>query len=97
MKEMEELQHSTTTNVASSNDIVFDECELLDDYEDMLSEKSHGEYGIQRDEKSSHELVEMAYDGETPKRIRDGKFGKCHCQNHVLAQLDNTSLLCQYS
>lgn len=25
-------------------------------------------------EKGSHELVEMAYDGKTPKRIRDGQF-----------------------
>lgn len=76
MKEMEELQQSAAMKAASSNDIVFDECELLENYEDMLSEKSNGEYGIKRDEKSSHELVEMAYDGETPKRIRDGKFGK---------------------
>lgn len=27
-------------------------------------------------EKTSHELVEMAFDGKTPKRIRDGQFGE---------------------
>ncbi len=71
----------------SDPELLMDECLLFDDYEDRLH---HREYTDRKDdnryafdllpakkEKSSHDLVEMTADGETPKRIRDGQFGKC--------------------
>jgi hypothetical protein len=60
-----------------------DECELYDAYEDRLSNihfLDGDESGplsdfLQKKDKSSHELVDMSFDGETPKRLRDGEFG----------------------
>lgn len=77
----------------SDSELLMDECLLLDDYEDRLH---HREYTDRNDddryafdrlpakkEKSSHELVEMTADGETPKRIRDGQFGKFSFSHHA--------------
>jgi len=88
--EMEKLQATATAAAASSKNsqLLMDECELFEDYEDRLShslefsddnqndilgEERAWEF-LKRKEKSSHELVEMAFDGKTPKRIRDGEF-----------------------
>jgi hypothetical protein len=79
IKEMEEKHQSSVTLTAPDNNMMMDECELYDDYEDHLSRKSDGEYGVKREEKSSHKLVEMSLDGTTPKRIRDGEFGRLFC------------------
>lgn len=77
---MEHFQRSfiSSTPAAFDNDenILLDECELMDDYEDMLSKHSDGEYGVKKSDKNSHEFIEMARDGVTPKRMRDGEFGK---------------------
>lgn len=82
MKKLEDIEQSLTVSAMSGEEIVFDECELLDDYEDRLSISSGGVYGVQKNKKSSHELVEMARDGKTPKRIRDGEFGECLHHSH---------------
>jgi len=73
----------------SNSPLLMDECELFEEYEDrlshqvssysddnendMLGEERAWEF-LKRKEKSSHELVEMAFDGKTPRRIRDGEF-----------------------
>ena len=64
-----------------------DECLLLDEYEDVLEDRDYGdvdEYNNGGDgshekkkRKGSHAAVELASDGETSLRIRDGQFGKC--------------------
>ena len=80
----------TAANVATSkSELLMDECELFEDYtdrlshqisysddndDDMLGAESQWDFLTERKEKSSHELVEFAYDGKTPKRIRDGQF-----------------------
>jgi len=87
MLEMERLRAETTMVTTNDDPMLMDECELFDDYEERLFHRvSHddndddtlGAEGawdfLARKEKSSHESVEMARDGKTPKRIRDGKF-----------------------
>ena len=90
LKEMERLQSSIVTNTKGmkNEESLMDECELFDEYTDRLSHSVSSidneidmlgvEYDfigdIQKKEKSSHELVEMATDGKTPLRIRDGDF-----------------------
>ena len=87
--ELEKLQASlTTTSMGGKNSQpLMDECVLFDDYADRLSHQSYSDendsdmLGVEqawdflkeRKEKSSYKLVEMAYDGKTPKRIRDGE------------------------
>jgi len=87
MMEMERLRAETTMITTNNDPLLLDECELFDDYEERLSHRvahndndddSLGTEGawdfLARKEKSSHESVEMARDGKTPKRIRDGQF-----------------------
>lgn len=77
MKEMKELlQRSHTLQATANSDVLMDECELLNEYEEGHSVVSNTGLGVQPKKKSSHEIVEMAYDGYTPKRIRDGEFGE---------------------
>jgi hypothetical protein len=83
---MEEQQRSSAISASSRRDMLMDECELYDEYEDRLYENNiidEDEYNkgriAKKKDKSSHELVEMASDGVTPKRIRDGEFGKLFC------------------
>lgn len=85
LKDLESLLSSYSSGgKVSDPELLMDECLLFDDYEDRLH---HREYTDRKDdnryafdllpakkEKSSHELVEMTADGETPKRIRDGQF-----------------------
>ncbi|KAL7538128.1 hypothetical protein ACHAXR_008311 [Thalassiosira sp. AJA248-18] len=86
--EMERLQATLDTRAPDKNgQLMMDECVLFDEYEDRLSQQTYsgdndndilGEERawefLERKEKSSHKLVEMAFDGKTPKRIRDGEF-----------------------
>ncbi len=84
MMEIQSLGRSSAVSIASRSDMIMDECELYDAYEDRLSNIDFldgNESGprvdfLQKKERSSHELVEMSFDGETPKRLRDGEFGK---------------------
>ena len=70
IKDLNEKYSPSSSSFMSDHEFV-DECEILD-------------WGISSDDdkkelKSSHELVEMASDNKTPKRIRDGNFGTfCH-------------------
>jgi hypothetical protein len=67
-----------------TSQLFVDECLLFDDYADRLAgegeddDKLGSEDGwdflARKKEKSSHQGVEMAFDGKTPKRIRDGQF-----------------------
>lgn len=59
---------------------LLDECEILD-YQDSFGAKSILSDDLSNNQKkgirkSSHELVELSSDNETPKRVRDGEFGK---------------------
>lgn len=88
--EMERLRAKYASSGAGDDgsQLLMDECELFDDYKDRLSYRiSHSDDSddgmlgteggwdfLARKEKSSHESVEMASDGTTPRRIRDGKF-----------------------
>ena len=87
LMDMENIASASTTNAHSTaQQLLMDECELFDEYEDRLSRRSYydddgndmtrGKHIAMKREKSSHELVEMAFDGKTPKRLRDGKFGE---------------------
>lgn len=65
IKDLNEKYSPSSSSFMSDHEFV-DECEILD-------------WGISSDDdkkelKSSHELVEMASDNKTPKRIRDGNF-----------------------
>lgn len=58
--------------------LLYDECEILELNRDNASphwsiDDSQGVTNLRR---GSHQLVELCKDGETPKRIRDGEFGK---------------------
>ena len=71
MKQMEKQKAAVST---FSEEMFMDECELLDEYDNRLSANDNNYYD-RKNEKSSHELVEMASDGVTAKRMRDGEFG----------------------
>ena len=71
MKQMEKQKAAVST---FSEEMLMDECELLDEYDNRLSANDNSYYD-RKNEKSSHELVEMASDGVTAKRMRDGEFG----------------------
>ena len=86
IKLLKEITYSSsfTTN---NSDLLMDECELFDEYEDRLAHQTYSDdnekdmFGVERDwglvekrEKGSHKLVEMTMDGQVPKRIRDGQF-----------------------
>lgn len=87
MKEMEELLRQPHVQATADNDVLMDECELLDQYEERLSVNSNTGNNVKTKKKSSHELVEMAHDGDTPKRIRDGEFGKQIYVTHLSTKL----------
>ena len=79
---------AATLSSAGDANLLMDECELFDDYGERLAHSmAHSDDNdddvmgtedgwdfLKRKEKSSHASVEMASDGVTPKRIRDGKF-----------------------
>jgi len=65
------LKSSTTSST------LIDECEILEWKQDnALPHWTIDSQGVANLRRSSHEIVEMCSDGETPKRIRDGQFGK---------------------
>lgn len=75
----------SVTSGRSDTDIV-DECEILEwnggslPKENAASSSSENEASKKRRSSkglSSHKLLEMADDGQTPLRMRDGEFGKC--------------------
>ena len=72
MKRMEKQEATVST---FSEEMLMDECELLDEYENRLSANDSNNYE-RKNEKGSHELVEMASDEVTSKRMRDGEFGE---------------------
>ena len=88
--EMERLQATATATKTAGkhSQLLMDECELFEDYEDRLSHQTYSDdnendvmgaehawdFLKEKKEKGSHEMVEMAFDGKTPKRIRDGQF-----------------------
>lgn len=56
-------------SMGDSSSLVMDECEILEEGGHVAgTRKSHKA-------KSSHELVELAYDNETPLYMKDGEFG----------------------
>ena len=61
-----------------SNHMLMDECEILDwGTEKKIPRNKRKKRSAQDDrERSSHELVDIASDGKTPKRLRDGSFGE---------------------
>ena len=86
--EMERLKATFATTDSNNSELLVDECELFEEYEDRLSHQTYSDENendivgvdrsswdkLQKREKSSHEFVEMASDGENPLRIRDGQF-----------------------
>lgn len=86
IKLLEEITYFSSFTTKNS-DLLMDECELFDEYEDRLARQTYSDdnendmFGVKRDwglvekrEKGSHKLVEMTTDGQVPKRIRDGQF-----------------------
>ncbi len=85
-----QVENAAAATLSSAGDanLLMDKCELFDDYGERLahsmahSDDNHDDVMgtedgldfLKRKEKSSHASVEMASDGVTPKRIRDGKF-----------------------
>ncbi len=88
MEQLQATMNTELMTNAKSQHPLMDECEFFDKYEERLSHqishsednsydmlgKERGWNSLTRKEKGSHEMVEMASDGKTPKRIRDGKF-----------------------
>ena len=88
IKLLEEITYSSSSFTPNNSDLLMDECELFDEYEDRLARQTYYSddnendmIGVERDwglvekrEKGSHKLVEMTTDGQVPKRIRDGQF-----------------------
>ena len=82
-----ELKHQHQSGMVVGNQLLkgnlVDECEIVEEGAETewstetaswtVTEKASGRT---RKAKSSHELVELANDGETPLYIRDGEFGK---------------------
>lgn len=88
IKLLEEITYSSSSFTPNNSDLLMDECELFDEYEDRLARQTYYSddnendmIGVERNwglveksEKGSHKLVEMTTDGQVPKRIRDGQF-----------------------
>lgn len=87
IKLLEEITSHVFTVTTSKSEMLVDECELFDEYEERLAHQTYSDQndndlvGVKRDwdlldrrQKGSHELVEMTTDGQVPKRIRDGQF-----------------------
>jgi hypothetical protein len=77
--EIETFSHAHDNNKNKSGSkiqLLHDECEVLEVNKDNISPHwtvdSKGAKNLRR---SSHQLVELCSDNETPKRIRDGQFG----------------------
>jgi len=68
--------HSSTSSSEEAEQVLFDECEILDGDYRAPEQKKVGQY---EQRTSSHKLVEMANDKNTPLRIRDGDFGMLDC------------------
>jgi len=62
---------AASKTVTADDYMIMDECEIVDETNLVPAARSH------RHAKSSHELVELADDGETPLWIKDGQFGTC--------------------
>ena len=84
---LKELQSLVSASQTLESDLLIDECELFDEYEDRLAHQTYSDendndlVGVKRDwglvgkkEKSSFQLVEMTGNGKVPKRMRDGQF-----------------------
>ncbi len=59
--------------------VFVDECEILDWDYSAPELKNSGHDSEKYVQESSHKLIEMADDNQTPLRIRDGNFGRFHC------------------
>ena len=74
---------------------LLDECEIVEWLEDSKASSfesfTNGHWDSddpgRRRKKSSYELVELASDGKTPLRMRDGDFGKCNPSMILLTRL----------
>jgi ferredoxin len=70
LQKMKEKYEESFSHV--TDETLLDECEIIDDKVASWEETSQGQW--RQTGKSSHELVELAYDGKTPLRLKDGEF-----------------------
>jgi len=74
-KDLQRTFYEVTQKSTEAVSIQMDECEILDEI-DNKSYPSVASNGINHPGRSSHMSVELCSDKRTPKRIRDGQFGK---------------------